>query len=167
MKTTTKTKIKNFWEKHWYKIVAVVGLVGLGVYEYNKYRQDNLSEEEVNDAIATVGNNLAESATDATEEDDWFETRRKDPARQLENGGWITDDYEMEGWTTKSGQKGEIVEMVVNDLPIDNMGAFGDDIQKKLTELYPNSKAITDVSMIIDLRHDPDFVKPSKEEKEE
>lgn len=166
MKESMKNKAKKFWAKHKWTIISVVAVLGCAGYAYAKYHNVHLSDEEIEqngrlvdakpsdkeiaEALATVANN---------EIDAYWDRRQKDPKYQLANGGWITDDYEMEDFKTTDGQTITCVEMIINDLPVENLGIFGEDVQKKLNELYPDHKAVTDVSMIVDFRHDPSFKK--------
>lgn len=177
-----KTKISNFYHKH-ENAIMFVGTVCIfagvtGLYGYFVYKDAKESEKRHEMAMAEIDWQHSKNMTEIDSlkecvsniennklEDDPFEARKKNPKYQLANGGWITDDYEMCGWECPDGQQGEITEMIINDLPIGNMGVFGEDICKKLDELYPNHKPITDVSMTIDLRSDPTFGK--KEENDE
>lgn len=151
MKESMMNKAKKFWAAHKYKIMGVLTLAGIGTYAYCKYRQSQSSDEEIEKAVTTELANTAEK----TETE--FDRRQKDPAYQLENGGWITDDYELGPFTSDDGKEINCVEMIINDLPIGNLGVFADDISKKLDEMYPNHGPLTDVSMIVDLRSDPTF----------
>ena len=180
MKNTTKTKIKNFWEKHWYKIVAVTGLITFGIYEYGKYRNSQspidafLSEEEADDAIATVANNLGEPIVDSTEAikkyDDWYESRKNDPARQLTNGGWITDDYEIGDFDMADLSQNEKIyhlqEFIVNDAPLVNAGSLGEDLIAKIKERNPDLDEFELGSVVIDI-YSRSSKEPEKERKEE
>lgn len=152
MKESMKNKVKLFWAKHKYKIITVVTIFGCTAYAYAKYHnQDDPSDEEIRE-----NGRLGPSESSDEEESD-FDKRQKDPAYQLANGGWITDDYELGPFTSDAGDEINCVEMIINDLPIGNLGVFADDISKKLDEMYPNHGPLTDVSMIIDLRSDPTF----------
>lgn len=166
MKTSTKTKIKVFWEKHWYKIIAVVGVIGVGIYEINKYRQAQPSDEEIEEAIATVGNNLVEPATDETKEDDWFESRRKDPERQLTNGGWVTDEYEIGDFVCHDGKSFNIQEFIVNDATLENVGTLGEDLVARIKEKNPDLDEFELGSVVIDICSRKGD-KPAEEKKEE
>lgn len=163
MKTSTKTKIKVFWEKHWYKIVAVVGVVGVGIYEINKYRQAQPSDEEIEETVKTA---LDQPATDETEEDDWFESRRKDPERQLTNGGWVTDEYEIGDFVRHDGKSFDIQEFIVNDATLENVGTLGEDLVARIKEKNPDLDEFELGSVVIDICSRKGD-KPAEEKKEE
>lgn len=156
MNESMKNKAKRFWAKNKYKIIAVVALLGFATYEIVKHSQTQPTDEEIEEVVLDA---LDEEYENPIEEESSFEKRQKDPKYQLDNGGWVTDDYEMEDFHTKDGQTIAVTEMIINDVPVENLGVFGGDIQKKFDELYPDHKPVTDVSMIIDLRNDPSFKK--------
>lgn len=150
-------KVKKFYNDHKELIYTVI-LTATGVtlvYVAGKALMDVFNESKPTENKSLEFNSLAEESS----LENSFEARKKDPKYQLANGGWITDDYEMCDWACPDGTVISSTEMIINDLPIGNMGVFGEDICKKLDELYPDHKPITDVSMTIDLRSDPTFGK--------
>lgn len=161
MKESMMNKAKKFWATHKYKIMGVLTLAGIGTYAYCKYRQSQPSDEEIEKAVTTTTADLENMVEEVESK---FDRRQKDPAYQLENGGWITDDYELGPFKSDDGKEINCVEMLINDLPIGNLGVFADDISKKLDEMYPNHGPLTDVSMIVDLRSDPTFESKSHQD---
>lgn len=152
-------KVKKFYNDH-KEIICTVILTATGVtiaYVAGKALFDTFEKPAIIKNDTPKFESLAEESS--LEVEDSFEARKKDPKYQLANGGWITDDYEMCDWKCPDGTVISSTEMIINDLPIGNMGVFGEDICKKLDELYPDHGPITDVSMIIDLRSDPTFGK--------
>lgn len=154
MKESMMNKAKKFWAAHKYKIIGVVAVLGCAGYAYAKYHNCQFSDEEI-EKNGRLAEPVNDSKSDNTESE--FDRRQKDPAYQLANGGWITEDIEVGPFTSDDGKEIQCVEMIINDLPIANLGVIAEDISKKLDEMYPNHGPLTDVSMIVDLRSDPTF----------
>lgn len=142
MKESMMNKAKKFWAAHKYKIMGVLTLAGIGTYAYCKYRQSHLSDEEINSAIENVANGFMKEADQAGSLSAWDE-KENDPKYQLANGGWVTDEYFVDG--------DGIREFIVNDVPLANIGTLGDDLVARLNEQFPDQYKFELGSMIVDI----------------
>lgn len=161
-----KTKIREFYHRHELAIdtIAIFSIFAsfCGAYGYLIYKDDKLSKERFERDMHTLeaehANRMKEIEAIKAAAVEPNETELdKNLKNLLEHGGQIEYDFECADWTPSDGRVISSYETTVNYLPIGNMGVFGEDICKKLDELYPDHKPITDVSMIIDLRSDPTF----------
>ena len=147
MKESMMNKAKKFWAAHKYKIMGALTLAGIGAYAYCKYRQSQPSDEEIDKAVKDPLSELEKSG-----ESDW-DVLANDPKNQLANGGWVADQY---------GVCDDIEEFIVNDVPLTNIGTFGDDLIVRLKEQHPEYDSFELGSMIVDI-----YCNKGQEKKEE
>lgn len=141
-----KEKAKKFWYNNKTKIIAVatgvaaVGGVVLLVYTGKKNMDLKLQEEAIE-----------KERKDAEQKAEWdaeWEQMKNDPARKLAHGGWVTESYDI-GDACEDGY--EIQEFIINDLPLENLGVFGEDMVARMKEMFPDLDDTDLGSIIIDM----------------
>ena len=121
--------IRKWWKAHKYDVLCIGTLllttIGIGAAVYSeKKRADAEAEEAMKRLHETIGD-LPEI------KEQTFEEKQVDPERQLECGGWFLEDWMYEH---------DMPELVVNDVPLSSLGAFGEEVKKRYMDNFPDWK---------------------------
>lgn len=160
MKKDITIKAKKLWWKHGWKLGLVASALGVS------WSLGRACQRNANKAADEAAKKEEERKRRAQEFEENWKAYVADPKNHLGDCGVITDDFWDEGC-----DNAVIPNMIVNDVPIEKLGEFGEELMKRahdgdkhgLIEPEDLAKAIDEnakCSIVISIYHD-------EEEKEE